>query len=143
MAFSPAKGGTTDDVQVSVAASNTVTAGGVLQFDLTNKGLKPATSSTQVSQIGFIANQALVSQGTAALINAIPILPDQLFIADCTNVTNANQLYIRQALTDANTVNNTSSDTAANTGVFYPIALKSDVNNKQLVGYLIATRQVT
>src|SRR5258708_459179 len=120
MAFLAAKGDTTD-IQVSVAASNTVTAGGILQLDLTNKGVKPATSSSTVSQIFCVANGAVVSNAAATLINAVKINDDQLWIADCTNAVNVNQLYVRQVLTDANTVNNSSSDTAGSTGVFLPI----------------------
>lgn len=142
MAFNPIKG-FSEDVQVLVGANNTVTAGGVLQIDTTNKCVKPATSSSQVSQIVFVSSQSLVSNAAAQYINAIPILDDQLFEADCTNVTATTQLYIRQALTDANTVNNTTSDTAANTGVFYPIAISGGVGSKKLIGYLISTRQVT
>ena len=141
MAFVPVKGETMD-VQVSIVASNTVAAGGLLALDLTNKGMKPATSSTTNQTLMFVASQSLTSVGVATNINAIRIMPDQLYIADCTNAVSAAQLYIRQVLTDANTVNNTTSDTAGSTGIFLPIAIYGPAANKQLLGYLLSAGQI-
>lgn len=141
MAFIAAKGETID-VQVQLGASNTVAAGDCLMLDTTNKCVKPATSSTTTQTLMFVANQALTTSASAVNMNAVRILPDQLYIADCANATAANQLYIRQPLSTQALVNNTSSDTAGSTGVFLPIAIVGAVGGTQLLGYLISAGQI-
>lgn len=69
--------------------------------------------------------------------------PSQLFIADCTNNTATNQLYKTQAMTDAATVNNSSTENTTTAGVFFPIAISGAATDKKLIGYFIRLGQVT
>lgn len=69
--------------------------------------------------------------------------PAQMFIVDCTNSTAANQLYKAQAMTDAATVNNTSTEITTTSGVFFPIAISGAAADKKMIGYFIRLGQVT
>ena len=123
-------------VKVNIPANTTIVKDTLLALDVTNKGAIPATSASTTALIRFVAQEALVSTASATKIRAILIEPGQIWEADCTNATLATQLFIRQALTDAATVNNSTTDTAGATGVFEPYQLIGATGDKKLRGSL-------
>lgn len=128
-----------------VPASTTITAGQVLCNDFTNKGLIPVTSSvgTTLTLEGLATQNVTVGGGATGTVKYVPLTISVFIVADCTNNTAANQLCIRHAMTDANNVNNTSSDVATTLGIFHALGTVGAASNKKLYGYFIKVGQVT
>lgn len=145
MAFRCVKGDSTSLPYNRPANGSSITAGNILQLDTTNNGVKIATATSTtdtVNAIECVAVETLATSAVAAQINAIPINSQQLWEADCTNNTAANQLYLRQILTDAGTVANTSSDTATTSAFFLPLMISGIASDKKLIGRLIKLGQL-
>jgi hypothetical protein len=88
-------------------ASSGINAGEIVAKDTSNKYIIVATASTnKVDVLGVAANDAASAAGW---VEIIPIR-GQLWEWDCTNATAATHLYITHLLTNAATVNNTTSD---------------------------------
>lgn len=75
----------------------------------------PATSSTTVQFILGIAMETVTSAATELLIAVIE--PSQKWECETANAVNANHNYQDMVLTDANTVNNTGTDSTADEAV--------------------------
>ena len=119
-------------VKVNIPANTTIVKDTLLALDVINKGVIPATSSSTTALVRFVAQEALVSTATAQKIRAILLESGQLWEGDCTNATLASQLFIRQALTDAGTINNSTSDTAGPTGIVEPVQIIGATGDKKL-----------
>lgn len=115
--------------------------------DTTNSYVKPCTSSSTIETVFAVYVGATVTTAASspANIDIIPLMgdPSQLWIADCTANTAANQLYKPQVLTDAGTINNSSSATLSNTGVFIPVGIVGANTDKKLIGYFAVTAQAS
>lgn len=115
--------------------------------DTTNSVVKPSTSATTIELLFAVVTDKTVTTAASnpANLDCIPILsgPEQLWIADCTNATATNQLYKPQPLTDAGTVNNTSTATSSNTGVFIPVGIVGASTDNKLLGYFAITGQAS
>lgn len=102
---------------------------------------QPSTSSSTTHTIfGLMVDKTVTTASSSPVnLDVVPLGygPQHLYIADCTNNTASNQLYARQALTDAGTVANSSTDTSTNTGVFVPIAIVGAATDKKLLGYFV------
>ena len=130
----------------NVPASTTITAGELLCWDYTNKGLIPVTSSVGTTQTieGVSTNAVTVGGGATGTVKYTPVTTGAVFVvADCTNNTAANQIGIRHLMTDANNINNTSSDVNTNLSVFHALGTVGAASNKKLYGYFIKVGQVT
>ena len=123
-------------VKVNIPANTTIVKDTLLALDVINKGVIPATSASTTALVRFVAQEALTSTSSATKIRAILIESGQIWEADCTNATLASQLFIRQVLTDAATVNNSTTDTAGPTGVFEPVQIIGATGDKKLRGLI-------
>lgn len=93
--------------------------------------VQPATSGTTRAQIQGVANQADVGSDGVTQVLAIMIDPQDTWIADLTNNSNPAHNYQRMVLTDANTVNNTGTDSAS--GVVEQVMPYGPAANKQAI----------
>lgn len=114
--------------------------------DTTNSYVKPSTSaSTTVVLFGVMVDKTVTTASSSpANLDVIPLVsgPSQLWVVDTTNATAANQLYKNQVLTDAATINNSSSTTIINTGVFVPIAIVGASTDNKLLGYFVVQHEI-
>lgn len=89
----------------------------------------------------FVAQEACANTATECAF--VPVLPNQLWEADCTSNTASNQLLKRHAMTDKDTVANTSSDITTTLGIFEALRLVGAASDKKLLGRFIQPMQVT
>jgi|GEM_PF-1622470 hypothetical protein len=123
-------------------ASLTAVKGSLVAADLTNAKLVAVTGSVGTTQtLMGVLSKAVASTDTLAEWK--PLNSGVYCIVDCTNNTAANQLFKRQAMTDASTVANTSTDITTNLGVFMPLKVVGAAADKKLYGYFITLGQTT
>lgn len=125
---------------LALDGSTAVTSGHLMYRDTTNSCVKEATSTAgKIEDLAGVAVQTVASGATE--VNVIPIISSmgQLWEVDCTNATNANQLFKAQPMTDAATCANAGSHTATSLAVFIPVAV---VSASKLLGYFAMTSQV-
>lgn len=127
-------------------ATQAYTASQLLMEDTTNGVVIPATSSTSTLNVIGIGSKTF-TEGSANVMGGIkytPVITGAVFVvADCTNVTAANQLHKNHVMTDSNFVNNTSTTSTAKEGIFHALAIVGPVGGTQLYGYFIRSGQVT
>ena len=117
-------------IEMPVTAGVAIATGDLVAIN--GNVVERATSSSTVHTIFGVAAETIST--SAALLKVIPVCQGQLWEADCTNNTAANQLLESCALTDHANLSNTSSDVAGATGVFLPLALVGAVGNKKVIG---------
>ena len=115
-------------VILTVAASGTIQRGSIVEFSRTNNRVEPASASTTYTNIFGIALD-YVEGASNTKTRVIPIVPGQLWEADCANAPTTAQIFIKHGLQDAVTLRNTSYDRTVATGIF--------------IAYLINTAVVT
>ena len=116
-------------VFVNVYGSGTIQRGSVVRFRETGAAnlVTPAASGTTYTSIFGIALDYI--QGASdSQTRVIPFVQGQLWEADCANGMTTAMLFIRHALTDNLTVNNTTSDVDTPTGVFIAYAIPNYVS---------------
>jgi len=127
--------------------SQAFTTNQLVDRDTTNSVVKPSTSSSTIETLFAVMTDKTVTTAASnpANLDGILITGDssQMWIVDCTNSTAANQLYKPQVLTDAGTINNSSSATLSNTGVFIPVQIAGASTDKKLIGYFVVTNQAS
>lgn len=127
-------------------ATQAYVVGQLLMEDKTNGEVIPATSSVTTLNCLGIATKSF-TEGGADVVNGIkyvPIVTGAVFVvADCTNVTAVNQLHKDHLMTDSNYVNNTSTTSTTDSGVFHALGIVGAVGGTQLYGYFIRSGQVT
>lgn len=122
--------GSTDLAKASLVDRNT-----------TNGDFDASTSSTVIEKLFGVTMENPSATATSTVVVPIVASPLQTWEVDCTNNTASNQLYKAHALTDAVTVNNTSSTVAGPTGVFIATEIVGAASDKKLRGYFVATHQ--
>jgi len=110
-------GGSAAIATLNVPTNTTILKDQLLALDLSNDGVIPATSSSTTLTAFAVAQAAVTTVGSVGSVRCILIQPGQIWEADCTNNTAANQRLNRHALSSGVAVNNTSSDVTDNTGV--------------------------
>lgn len=125
--------------------SASFTTNSLLYRDTSTGELKEATSSVgTVLNIEAVSTKTETTAASSPTVDAIPLWgPQTLVIADCTANTAANQINKAHAMTDARTVNNTSSHVATTLGVFVALAAVGAASDKKLLGYFVKVGQVT
>ncbi len=126
-------------------ASQAYTVGQLLMEDKTNGEVIPATSSVSTLNVLGVGVKAFTEGGADALngIKYIPTLNGSVFVvADCTNVTAANQLQKDHLMTDSNFVNNTGTTSTSLNGVFHALGIVGAVGGTKLYGYFTRIGQV-
>jgi hypothetical protein len=122
--------------------STALTAGAVLYNDVTSgtgSVLRACTASVGTVQTTlWVATQTVASGAT--VVKVTKAMDAVMFIADCTNATNANQLLVPQPLTDSLHVANVSnaSYSANKLNIFFPIATVGPSTQNQLLGFFIS-----
>lgn len=117
-------------VEVPITAGVAIATGDLL--DINGNVLQRATSSTTIHTVWGVAAETVSTAATA--IKVIPVTDSQIWEADCTNNTAANQLFESCALTDHAYLSNTSSDVTGSTAVFTPFALVGAAATKKVLG---------
>jgi hypothetical protein len=98
-------------------ASQAYTIGDAVMKDTTSDSVDviPATSSTTHENILGVAMETVISSATSLLIAIIE--PSQKWECAVTNTVSANHNYQNMVLTDKATVNNTGTDSVADTAI--------------------------
>ncbi len=131
-------------IEYTCTASTAYSAGGLLYRDTSAGEVKEATSSVGITtNIEAIGLKTFTTASTSPLLRALPIHSGMYVVADCTANTAANQLNKAHAMTDAFTINNTSSTVATTLGVFIALKLVGAASDKKLYGYFVKVGQVT
>ena len=125
-------------------ASQAYTVAQLLMEDTTNGYIIPATSSTSTLSVVGVGTKAFTQSASNGTMQFIPVITGAVFVvADCTNVTAANQLHKNHVMTDSNYVNNTSSTSTALSGIFHALGIVGAIGGTKLYGYFIRSGQVT
>ena len=133
-------------LEYTADASVAYTKGNVAYRDTSTGEVKEASSSAGTTlNIECVIAETKTTESSNPLIKAIPIVSgaSQLWVADCTNDTAANQLNKAHALTDAGTVNNTATTVATTSGVFVALKQIGAASDRKLLGYFVKVGQVT
>ena len=109
--------------EVVRVASQAYTIGDAVMRDTSADSVDvvPATSSTTTDTIYGIANQTVAS--TATTLEVIVIEPSQVWECETANTVAANDNFQKMVLTDANTVNNTHSDSVTDQAIVLQLGL--------------------
>lgn len=122
-------------VALRMYASGTIQRGSVVEFSRINKTCAPAGSGTTITSLLGIALD-YVQGASDTQTRVIPVMPGQLWEADCTNTVNTAHLMIRHALTNNATLANTAVDQSIFTGIFMAYAINTIIANT-LIGEFI------
>lgn len=127
-------------------ASTTFTSGNVVYRDTSSGELKEETGGAATTlTVEGVVNKTETTGSSSPTIDITPIYhgPIQLWVADCNANTATNQLNKAHDLTDAGTVDNTSTTDATTAGVFIAVAQVGAASDQQLLGYFVKVGQVT
>lgn len=125
-------------------ASTSFTTGSLCYRDTTTGEIKEATTTVgDATNVEGVAKRTFTSEASNPEIDLEVIIPGQFWVADCTNVTASDQLNKAHLLTDARTVNNTSSHSTDINAVFIALRMVGASTDKKLVGYIAKLGQVT
>lgn len=125
---------------ISLPISSTAfTKDTLLMADRSNNILIAATSSAATTNSLWLARETVTTAATE--IKVEPVLFDQIYVCDCTNATASTQILERMVLTDAATINNTSTDSAVNEGIFEALAISGAASDKKLIGRFLILGQ--
>lgn len=113
-------------------SSITVVLGDVLELVDGTSTWALATSSSNARTLKAVAQEAATSSATE--VKAILVTPSQLWVAETANASNSAHVGDRMALSDANTVNNSGSDTTGATGVFQMLAVVGATADNRILG---------
>ena len=115
-------------VVVRVYGSGTIHPGSVVEFhrSTNNNLVEPASSGTTYTTI-FGVSLDYIQGASDSLIRVIPFASGQFWEGDCANVGATNQLFIRHALSNSGTLNNSSTNVNSATGIFIAFALSRTI----------------
>lgn len=117
------------------------TANSLVYRDTTNGVIKEATSTAgNTLNIFGITNKSQTTT-TSTEIRITPLVDGLFVVADCTANTAANQLMKTHTLTDARTINNTSTTSGTTWGVFVALKQVGAAGDKKLMGYFVKVGQ--
>lgn len=115
-------------------SSNAITLNDMLELDVGAPTWTDADASTQYWQLKAIAMETVTTAAT--VINVQLCYPGQLWAAETANNSAAADNGDRMILTDANTVNNTGTDSAAQEAVFTQLFIIGAVAEKRIGGLI-------
>lgn len=113
---------------INVPCSGTIQRGSIVEWSRVNSRVEPASANTTYTMIFGVALD-YVEGASDTYTKVIPFVPGQLWEIDLTNTPTTAQIFLRHALTDASTLNNTASDVDGPTGVFIANALSTLMSN--------------
>lgn len=125
-------------------ASTTFTKGNLCYRDTTTGEIKENTATTgDATNVEGIVATTVTTAASNPVVDLYPVHDGMRVIADCTNVTAANQLNKAHLLTNAGTVNNTSTHSTDINAVFVATRIVGAVGGTKLYGYIARLGQVT
>ena len=119
-------------------SSITVVSGDLLAFDRSNAVDVLATSSSSAEDVSYVATAAATSADTEVL--AQQIIAKDRYRVDSANNSNSAHNNQRMVLTDENTVNNTGTDSTADTAVVMQVGVVGAASDKKIIVEFV-TRQ--
>lgn len=102
-------------------ASQAYTIGDAVMRSTTAGTVIPATSSTSGDTLVGVAMETVTSAATSLLVAIIE--PSQVWECEVANAVNAAHNQMKMVLTDANTVNNTGTDSVADGAIVMQIGV--------------------
>jgi len=104
-------------------ASQAYTEGDAVMLDTSSDSVDviPATSSTTTANLYGIAAETVTSGATSLLVRVIE--PSQVWECEVANTVSADHNFQRMVLTDANTVNNTGTDSVADAAIVLQVGI--------------------
>jgi hypothetical protein len=137
MAFQRIKGGSEGLIERNITTT-AFTVGQLLMYDrATGNTVIAATSSAEIDTIAGVVVQASTATDTKVLLQKI--CQGDEYIVDTTHDTSLTHNYMRNVLTDSNTVDNDGSDTVGDTGVFLQTGMwgASDGSDRLIIGEFV------
>lgn len=131
-----------DSTEVILPISSlAITSGKLYCSDRTNSVVVLVTASvgSNITSL-WVAAQTVASTATECAF--IPVLPHQIWEADCANNTATNQLLKMHVAGNDNLINNTSTSSTAIGGVFEAIKMVGAAGDKKLHGRFSQALQV-
>lgn len=126
------------------ANGSTYTAGNIIYRNTTLKVVHEITATVgDATNVEAIVDKTQTTANGSTYIKATPITSGMFVIADCTNNTAENQLNIAHLMTDAGTVNNTSTHSTDINAIFVATKVVGASTDKKLYGYIVKLGQVT
>lgn len=134
----------TPTISVPLDGSTDLADGDLVYRDTTNGVAKAATATVgdATNILGVVIGNP-ASDATSCQILPVVASEVQLWEANCTNNTAANQLLKAHLLTDAQNVNNTSTHSADTNALFVAIEIVGALTDKKLRGFIAKVGQVT
>ena len=109
------------EVQTFTVASQAYTEGDAVMRSTTAGTVIPATSSTSMDTLIGVAAETVASTATSLKVRLVD--PTQVWECEVANTVNAAHNYMKMVLTDANTVNNTGTDSVADAAIVMQIGV--------------------
>ena len=104
-------------VFINALASGTIQRGSIVEFSRSNSRVEPASSNTTTTNIFGIALD-YIEGASDTYTRVVPFAQGQIWEIDCTNAVTTAQLFLKHALTDSLTLNNSSTDVKTAKGIF-------------------------
>lgn len=131
-------------VEMLADASTGFTAGNLVYRDTSTGELKEATATAgDATNVEGLVTKTQTTGSSEPYIRVLPVHLGMYVVADCTNNTAANQLNKAHLLTDAGTVNNTSTHSTDINAIFIALRVVGAAGDKKLFGYFAKLGQVT
>lgn len=122
---------------INVFASGTIQRGSVVEFSALKNQVIPASANTTYTNIfGISLDYAPDNSGAQTQVRVIPFASGQLWEADVTNTPATSQIFLKHALSNNVTINNSATDVNGPTGIFLAHTLTTIIANT-LVGEFI------
>jgi len=135
MAFKRVKGSDKGFSEPRTVSSLTAVINELLDYDRANEVLIAATSSSTIESLAGVSVKAIASGDTTAQVQEI--VDGDEYVVDTTNNSDSAHNYHRMVLTDSTTVNNTGTDSTADTAVFMQVAPIGAASEKKIIGRFV------
>src|SRR3990167_9983914 len=135
MAFKRVKGSDKGFSEPRTVSSLTAVINELLDYDRANEVLIAATSSSTIESLAGVSVKAIASGDTTAQVQEI--VDGDEYVVDTTNNSDSAHNYHRMVLTNSTTVNNTGTDSTADTAVFMQVAPIGAASEKKIIGRFV------
>ena len=135
MAFKRVKGSDKGFSEPRTVSSLTAVINELLDYDRANEVLIAATSSSTIESLAGVSVKAIASGDTTAQVKEI--VDGDEYVVDTTNNSDSAHNYHRMVLTNSTTVNNTGTDSTADTAVFMQVAPIGAASEKKIIGRFV------
>lgn len=133
-----------ENVEMLADASTLFTQGNLVYRDTSTGEIKECTTTVgDATNVEGIVVKTETTGASSPYIKVKPVHLGMYVIADCTNATAENQLNKAHLLTDAGTVNNTSTHSSDINAIFIALRVVGASTDKKLYGYIAKLGQVT